>query len=565
LSLRAGTVGVLLCLVAAGCGDDSPVTTSDAPREDVRLDDGQDVASAETSDADTTTDVARDGLASPDRDGVEPDADLPTDDADAAHDRDSEAEVEPDAEADADLVDVGLGLWEDVPLSPGEAWSPGTVADRVDGASLPSLGDALPFTRTSGPGTRDVLPSPDGRFEVATERAWGGSVVFFGFAGQENTNTIDDNDTGRELQVALYDPDRIRQGCSHDTSCSTGGLLCPASIRYLGWNPVQGGNRCNEGSPVDPGDITHEPGHLTIRVRPKHWNPDWAADNCEADSCGGSTPTSEVVYTQRLRWVGDHIVEVDMTVENPTDLSHRLTQQELPTLYSSFGDDGDPNLRRLYNSNGDLIAIDQPANDGFFMKNFDSPGGWATLQNDTAEYGVGLYHEHPQTRFQGWQRDGTFNNFRARFDFGIPAFGVIRARAYLMLGSLATQQGLAGWLDANLGPFGVLEHVHVGGEVRVIGWGLDDAAVDRVELLIDGGVVGVLTDRQARPDVCATWVGFTCDVAGFSARFPRPALGAGEHVLDLLLTDDRGNRRIVGRRLFDVDETGRARRLRHSD
>jgi len=50
-------------------------------------------------------------------------------------------------------------------------------------------------------------------------REWGGSIVFFGIArgygaGLNPTNAIDANDTGREVQVAFYDPDRLMQNCA---------------------------------------------------------------------------------------------------------------------------------------------------------------------------------------------------------------------------------------------------------------------------------------------------------------------------------------------------------------
>jgi L-ribulokinase len=56
--------------------------------------------------------------------------------------------------------------------------------------------------------------------------------------------------TGREVQVAFYDPDRAMQNCAWNASCATTPSNCPGGITYLGWDPVQGGNRCNRGSGV---------------------------------------------------------------------------------------------------------------------------------------------------------------------------------------------------------------------------------------------------------------------------------------------------------------------------
>ncbi len=101
--------------------------------------------------------------------------------------------------------------------------------------------------------TDDYLYSPAGEFKIGTRREWGSTVVFFGRAdgspGINETNTIDANDTGRELQVALYDYERRRQGCAWNASCEEGVVDgCGNEITFLGWNPVQGGNECEQGS-----------------------------------------------------------------------------------------------------------------------------------------------------------------------------------------------------------------------------------------------------------------------------------------------------------------------------
>ena len=78
--------------------------------------------------------------------------------------------------------------------------------------------------------------------KVGIRREWGATIIFFGMTGggpgTNNTNTIDSNDTGREVQIALYDSTRIVQGCAYNASCQTTGAVCfPLSITYLGWNP----------------------------------------------------------------------------------------------------------------------------------------------------------------------------------------------------------------------------------------------------------------------------------------------------------------------------------------
>ncbi len=419
-------------------------------------------------------------------------------------------------------------------------------------------------TLTDGGFTDDYLYDGTGYLKVGHRREWGATIVFFGMAdagpGMNPSNTIDANDTGREVQVALYDPHRIMQGCAWNASCvSNPGAACPPSITYLGWNPVQGGNQCNIGSGVEWVQVT--PGVLEAGVRPRHWNPDWEAQSCTDSAC--SDPQlkmlqSDVLYTQRLRFVSTHVVEMQMTVENLSDIDHASTLQEFPTLYATFGNAGTSNLNVLLDSNGQQIAIDQPANDGFFTKSFSSPGGWATLQNGTLDYGVGIYYENRQTEYQGWQKAGVFNNVRAKFAFGIPGLGTVTARAYLVLGSFATVSALINQLDATLPPFGALDtpatDAVAEGNLAISGWVLDNKGVALLEVLLDGAAVTTLPVNGARPDVCLTHPGYTmCDTVGFSGTLPLDGVSPCPHLLEIRATDTDGNPRIIARRRFFVD------------
>ncbi len=218
-----------------------------------------------------------------------------------------------------------------------------------------------------------------------------------------------------------------------------------------------------------------------------------------------------------------------------------------------MGRDGTPDLYRLYDSEQREISIDEPANDGFFHKAFDSPGGWAALQDEGLTYGVGLLYENATTRFSGWQRRGTFNNFRAPQVFGLAPRGWVVARAYLMLGDLDTIAAQARWLTESLAPWGVLDSPAtdepVGPQTRVHGWILDNGRVASASLLADGEPVADLRVDAARPDVCTVYPAFpTCPRVGFAREVDLGAIAPGAHLLEVEATDDHGNRRIVARR-----------------
>lgn len=521
-------------------GDTTDGDLSDRDIIDVDAIDG-DPVDGDLSDGDDSDGDRADGDIV-DGDGV--DGDMPDGDR---SDGDIEAEADEDRESNACRQ---IAAPDPVPLEPLEAvWPPGrTESTRINGYD------------------DDYLYSSDDSFKIGIREDWGATIIFFGeksllgWPGTNNTNVIDGNDTGREVQIALYDPDRNAQGCAWNASCrSNPGAACPLSIRYLGWNPVQGGNRCNLGSGVE--SVSMADGMITAQVRPYHWNPDWEAQSCDSDSCGvpgTNRLQSEVQYNQRLRFVGSHVVEMQMEVINLSDMSHAVTLQEFPTLYATWGDGNTPDLRVLMDSEGNQIAIDQPANDGFFYKEFNSPGGWAALQNTDKNYGVGIYYENRLSGYQGWQKYGVFNNVRSKFHFGLAGHGTVRARAYLMLGSYATISSLAAGLDSTLPPFGTLDSpladAALSGSFTFHGWVLDNKGVSSIRLLIDGAPHATPALDQDRPDVCLFYPGYAqCNQVGFSGSASLAGLSSCPHLLEVEATDGDGNTRIVARKRIFVN------------
>ncbi len=401
------------------------------------------------------------------------------------------------------------------------------------------------------------------QLKVGIRREWGGTIVFFGqhlgTQGMNASNVIDANDTGREVQVAFYDPDRAMQDCAWNQSCATTPTTCPNSITFLGWNPVQGGNRCNRGSGVEA--VTSQAGVLTVTTQPLFWNPNWDRPDCVEQACTDaalSTRRSDVRVTQTLRFVREHVVELEYVVTNLAATDHAPTTQEFPTIYTSNGGTGTQDLWRLFDSTGAEVSIDIPANDGFNVRDFTSPAGWVTMQNSALDYGVGLYNESRATAWQGWQQRALpFNNFRPQLVFGIPALGTVRGRSYLLLGSHSTIRGEAQWLDANLGPFGTLDvpqaDASLSGVVAIHGWALDNKGVSSVQLRIDGQTTVPLTYGSPRSDVCAAWPGYpACSAVGYQGTLDAGALSACAHLLEVVVVDTDGNARVVARRRVTV-------------
>ena len=438
--------------------------------------------------------------------------------------------------------------------------TPATVLDRPlpDEAVLGTFESV-----TAGSFHDEYLFNGSKQLKVGVRREWGGTIVFFGqhtgAQGMNASNVIDANDTGREVQVAFYDRDRAMQNCAWNQSCVTTPTTCPFSITYLGWNPVQGGNRCNRGSGVEA--VSSQAGVLSVTTLPLFWNPNWDRADCVEQACSDpalNMRRSDVRVTQTLRFVREHVVELEYVVTNLTATSHAPTIQEFPTIYPSNGGNGTQDLWRLFNSAGAEVAIDVPANDGFNVRDFTSPAGWVTMQNSALNYGVGLYNESRETSWQGWQQRALpFNNFRPQLEFGIPALGTVRGRSYLLLGSQSTISSEAQWLDANLAPFGVLDapvaNAALAGVVEVRGWALDNKGISSMQLRIDRQTTVPLTYGDQRPDVCAVWPGYpACTAVGYHGTVDAGTLTACAHLFEVVAVDTDGNSRVIARRRVTV-------------
>ena len=469
---------------------------------------------------------------------------LPSESAVEESDADTDSDSDSDSDTDSD----------------GDADCPYTSAEQPDDRALGTNVSGPIETTTVNGYTDSYLYDETSYLKVGVRQDWGGSIIFFGLTdgapGQNATNTIDANDTGREVQVAFYDPDRIMQGCAWNASCQSTPTTCPNSITFLGWNPVQGGNRCNNGSGVDSVQTTAD-GGLQVLTTPLHWNPNWEDSTCTSDGCNSSTTAwlrGELSLTQTLRFARTHVVELRYTVTETAGVDHGFTYQEMPTLYAANGRNG-PDLWRLILADGTEVAIDTPAgNDGFNYENVSSPAPWVSLQNSDSTYGVGILYENGVVDFQGWQlRSLPFNNVRALFPFAIPAHGTVNARAYLLIGAFGTVQSEANAVMDSLAPFGVLDSPADGsqqsGEVTVSGWVLDNRGVSSVSLRVDESRAVPLSYGASRPDVCAAWPGYpACDAVGFSGAFTLEA-GDCPHLIEVLATDTDGNERVIDRAL----------------
>ena len=504
-------------------------------------------------------DAGRDAGLAPDADAADAGAKVEVGPPDAGSDAGADAGLAPDAGA----ADAGSEVHAGVPDAGSDAGSCPvlTAAPDVDpwAVRLPSAGFGGTVVQTSGGHTDVFLKSPGPQADytrVGVRLDWGGTIVFWGLSANAASNTIDANDTGREVQIALCDPQRNRQSCAFDASCLTSTASCGNSITYLGWDPVQGGDECDRGATATWSVVGDA---LRVEVTPVQWNPDWDAPDCRTSVCSGAARPAQVRYAMELRFVNDLVVELTLEVQSQETLDHALTAQEFPTLYVSHGGGG-PDLPVLLDAAGQTIAIDQPANDGFTMKNFASAAPWVSFQNAARDYGVGLGMDQGVSAFQGWAGDGAtapyFHNVRARLAFGLAHGATVRGRAYLALGSFDTIASTLASVFAHRPPFGWVDapaagSVARGASVPVAGWVLAPVPVSSVEVEVDGRLAATLPVSAARPDVCAVYPAYAgCPAVGFSGAVSTAGLDGCPHLLRVVAIGPDGARSVLGERLI---------------
>lgn len=464
------------------------------------------------------------------------------------------------------------GLVDSSADAPAEASNDaGTVEAAADGACAavvaqadvdsfamrsPGAGFGGLETINQGGHTDVFLRSATDYTRIGVRLDWGGTVVFFGLTGNAGSNVIDANDTGRELQIALYDPTRAHQPCAYDATCVSAPADCGNSITYLGWNPVQGGDECNHGAPVLSHGAVGDA--LEVVVQPLQWNPDWDKPDCTQTSCGSSGRTVDVTYRTQYRFLSQHVVEVATEVTSQESIDHPVSGQEWPTLYVAHGQAG-PDLPVLREASGQVVTIDNPGNDGFLWENFTSAAPWVSWQTTDSSYGVGLAMDQGIVDFQGWRGDTPyFHNVRALVGFGLDGGAVVRGTSYLVLGSFDTVKAEAEAVLAARAPFGSVDQPpggaifkYVAGQpIGVSGWALDNSTGIQVRVEIDGSVLATLDANGSRPDVCKVYPAYPgCPNVGFSGSVPTNTLDDCAHLLRIIAVDRDGNERVLGERV----------------
>jgi hypothetical protein len=411
-----------------------------------------------------------------------------------------------------------------------------TPAPAVGGESLfatqgaEALADS---TRTYWQGSLLFMERRDGAevSRIAIDTARGG---FIAEASLNGVNFVNAHDTGRGVQLALYDG-----GYRYDN--------CAGCSGDWGWNAVQGGDRYNHGSEVLSTGIDAQ--GVVIRTRPLQWMP--------MDTPAPSP--SDVVIEQRVKPVPGQARawRVEFRVEAESSAPRQVALQEFPAVYAGA------QYHRLVTYEGLAPWTDGPVTIGMPAPLGEKPIArhstehWFALVDDRNE-GLALYAPGSYASLSGFIAPGTSGpngsgTAFARFDspLAVQPEQVIAGHYYLVVGGHQRARSIIRELMASdegadtAAPRMVVDRPQrgavVSGIIDVAGWAYDNHRLASIIVSIDGMELGAPRRGVARPDVVAVHPDAPPD-SGFGMSLDTRRLANGPHRIDVIATDAAGHR-----------------------
>ena len=369
---------------------------------------------------------------------------------------------------------------------------------------------------------------------IGLQTGWGGSIVEISLNG---TNFVNEHDTGREVQAAQYDGSAQYDGCAGCTGA-------------FGWNPVQGGDKYDQGSPVLAQTVS--PDSLYIKAQPVQWNPD--------DKGGGpGQPVVGDVYVEAtITAVSDHAFtfKVHYKVTHFGSDQHTNSIQEFPAVYVNLGFD------RFFSdssttpwTNAPLTSVSMPQLPLFGPTLYASEQWGAYV--DSSDNGLTVFVPGMAPYIGGFAAAGDSGPFGFGTDYFAPrtyfSFGpnsVLEGDVYLVAGDYKHARQVIYDLHNTLPkrdlftPIGSVDtpapSAQLSGTTSVAGWAFDDTAVSKVVIYIDGVLAGTATYGGSRPDVASDWPHAPSAIA-YSFSLDTTKYANGSHTMEVRAIDTSGN------------------------
>jgi len=381
-----------------------------------------------------------------------------------------------------------------------------------------------------------VVRLSNGVIQFGVEPRCGGTLVEVSIKGRNFVNNSDC--TGRQVQAALYDGNATYDSCS---GCNG----------TWGWDPVQGGDMYNFGSPLIAKKVSET--SVYVATRPNEWYPD------NKGGGPGRPVPSDVVIEQTVSFVPKfpYAVRLHYRITHLNSDTHSTAIQEFPAVW----------VNREYDRFVSYSGIRPWTARDVDMESLSSPGQtnsiryvpehWAALVDELGD-GLTVYvpQQYPYAAsVQISGSSGAFgsgaNYFRPHVPFMFGPGSVLEGDVFVIAGDYReARKDIEAMHDAQassndvLSPFGAVDtpfaNQVVTGIVPVSGWLIDDVAMGRIEVLVDGKQVGLASYGSSRPDV-ATVFPNAAEQIGFSYPLDTRRLSIGPHEVVVRASDKAGN------------------------
>lgn len=401
----------------------------------------------------------------------------------------------------------------------------------VDAQSPPPLrgftsGSMTFLERTSGGSTA----------RIGLDQRWGGAIAEVSLDGENFVNAFD---PGRLVQLSLYD------------GFGQGGDLCAGCTGAWPWNPVQGGDRHRHGSPVLQRRVSDST--LYVMSRPLHWFPD--------DKGGGPhrAVATDMLYETWVSVVPEHprAFHVRYRATHLGADTHGAHVQEVPAVYANRHYDtfvsymGQAPWTGGALTRTPLLSLQTPA---WAATQYYIPERWASFVNAAGE-GLTVFVPGAYPYALGYSARGDpgppgstgfdTNYFYPRSYFGVAPREVIEVDVYLIVGPVEEARLTVYALkdrpvaDVSIPIVSIAAPAPgqaLSGTLVVAGSAIDNAAVQRVEVLVDGAVAGTARYGLAAPRAPD---GGLPDV-GYEFALDTRTFANGAHAITVRATDTAG-------------------------
>ena len=405
----------------------------------------------------------------------------------------------------------------------------------IDSSGIGSENAVLSTTPHSFTLSSTVVRLDNSVIRFGVEPRCGGTLVEMSLNGNNFINNFDC--TGRQVQVALYDGNSTYDSCG-------------ACQGVWGWDPVQGGDFHNFGSPLTAQTVTAD--LVYIATQPYEWFPD------NKGGGPGRPVLSDVTIEQTASFVPGHphAIRLHYRIHHFGQDTHAQAIQEFPAVYVNRGYDNFVSYSGTAPWTGGAVTSTVLTAPGQAVPQRYVPERWASLVNSQ---GVGLtvYVPRQYPYLAGLQFAGSAgvygygaNYFRPHVPFSFGPGSVLEADIYVIAGDYrVARQTIEALHAAGIGPdvlppFGALDtpgaNQTLSGIVPVSGWVFDDSQIARVEVMMDGSVAGTAAYGSSRPDVAVAYPNAPAQI-GFSYSLDTRTYVNGTHQLRVRAIDTAGN------------------------